>query len=255
MLLPDSMTVLYGAGVFFRAGSFLFLLPFLNRPVPVSVRVALAAFLACTAVMLIPPPVDLAMPNHWVGLVLLALMESFYGFCMALGVLLLFHIVQAGGELISTQLGLMQSNIFNPMSGTQESVLGAGMMMLTLVMIFILNIHHEILYGFLHSLRIAPVGSVPSDSGNVEFVMYETGKTFLISLQRAGPLVAVNYIVTLSFAFLGKIIPTMNVLILSYSLRLAVGFSILFFVFYLLAQLMLSSVSTTPERMLNYLPL
>jgi len=65
----------------------------------------------------------------------------------------------------------------------------------------------------------------------------------------------VNYIVTLSFAFLGKIIPTMNVLILSYSLRLAVGFSILFFVFYLLAQLMLSSVSTTPERMLNYLPL
>ena len=140
------------------------------------------------------------------------------------------------------------------MSGTQESALGAGLMMLTLVLIFILNIHHEIIYGFLESLRIAPVGSVPSGVGNVEFVMYETGKIFLISLQMAGPIVAVNYIITLSFAFLGKIIPTMNVLILSYSLRLGVGFSILFLVFYLLAQLLLSMASTMPERMLQYLP-
>lgn len=254
MLLPDSVSLLYAAAVFFRAGTFLFLLPFLGRPVPVIVRVALAAFLAYTAVTLIPPSADLVMPNHWAGLFLLGLMEAFYGFCMALGVLLLFQIVQAGGELISTQLGLMQSNIFNPMSGAQESALGAGLMMLTLALIFILNIHHEIIYGFLESLRIAPVGSVPSGASNVEFVMYETGKIFLISLQMAGPIVAVNYIITLSFAFLGKIIPTMNVLILSYSLRLGVGFSILYLVFYLLAQLLLSMTSTMPERMLQYLP-
>lgn len=254
MPLPDSVTFLYGAGVFCRAGSFFFLLPFLNRPVPVTVRVALAAFLAYTAVMLIPPPVGLSMPKDFSGFFLLGLMESFYGFCMALGVLLLFHVVQAGGELISTQLGLMQSNIFNPMSGIQESVLGTGMMMFTLVLIFVLNIHHEILYGFLESLRIAPMGSVPSGSGNVEFVMYEMGKIFLISLQMAAPLVAVNYIVTLSFAFLGKIIPTMNVLILSYSLRLGVGFSVLLIVFYIVAHLMLGSASATPERMLQFLP-
>ena len=99
----------------------------------------------------------------------------------------------------------MQSNIFNPMSGIQESVLSAGLMMLTLVLIFTLNIHHDILHGFFESLRSAPVGSVPSGSGNVEFVLHESGKIFLISLQMAGPLVAVNYIVTLALLFLEKL--------------------------------------------------
>lgn len=254
MLLPDSVTLLYAAGVFLRAGSFFFLLPFLGRPVPVTVRVGLAVFLAYTAVLLVPVPEGLVMPGHWSGLVAFALIEAFLGFAMALGVLLLFHMIQAAGEMISTQMGLMQSNILNPMSGMQESVLGTGLMMLTIVMIFILNVHHEILYGFVESLRIAPVGAVPSGRHNVDFVLYETGKIFLISAQMAGPLIAVNYIVTLSFAFLGKIIPTMNVLILSFSLRLALGFFILILVFYMLAQVMLSQVSQTPERMLQFLP-
>lgn len=254
MPLADSVTALFAFGVFIRAGTFFFLLPFLNRPVPVTVRLGLAAIVAYTAVLLIPVPEALSIPAHWMGLLAFAFLESFWGFCMALGVLLLFHIIQAAGEIISTQLGLMQSNIFNPMSSTQESVLGTGLMMLTIVMIFILNVHHEILYGFLESLRVAPVGSVPSRHRNVEFVLYETGKIFLISLQMAGPIVAVNYIVTLSFAFLGKIIPTMNVLIVSFSARLLIGFFILAMVFYMLAQVMLSQVSITPERLLKYLP-
>jgi flagellar biosynthetic protein FliR len=254
MLVPDSVTALYAVGVFFRAGSFFFLLPFLNRPVPVTVRIALAIFLAYSAVLLVPAPEGLVMPAHWSGFVAFALLETFFGFSMALGVLLLFQIIQAAGEFISSQIGLMQSNIFNPMSNTQESVLGTGLMMLTIVMIFILNVHHEIIYAFVESLRIAPVGSVPSGDQNLEMVLHETGKIFLISLQMAGPLVAVNYIVTLSFAFLGKIIPTMNVLILSFSLRLMIGFFILILVFYLLAQVMLSQVSITPERILKFIP-
>jgi flagellar biosynthetic protein FliR len=254
MLLPEPITALYAAGVFLRAGSFFFLLPFLGRPVPATVRVALAVFLTYTAVLLLPPPEGLIMPGHWTGLLLFALLESFFGFCMALGVLLLFHIIQAAGEIISTEMGLMQSNIFNPMSSTQESVLGTGLMMLTIVMIFVLNVHHEILYGFMESLRLAPVGSVPSGERNIDYVLYETGKIFLISIQMAGPIIAVNYIVTLSFAFLGKIIPTMNVLILSFSLRLLCGFFILILIFYLLAQVMLSQVGVTPERVLKFLP-
>lgn len=254
MMFPDAVTMLYATGVFFRAGTFFFLLPFLGRPVPILVRIALAVFLSYSAVLLIPPPEGLSMFNHWSGFLAFALVESFLGFCMALGVLLLFHIVQVAGEVISSQMGLMRSEMFNPMSNSQESVMGTALMMLTLALLFILNVHHEILYGFLQSLHIAPVGTVPTDGRNVEFVLYETGKIFLISLQMAGPIIAVNYIITLSFAFLGKIIPTMNVLILSFSVRLMLGFFVLILVFYMLAQLLLRHISITPERMLQFLP-
>jgi flagellar biosynthetic protein FliR len=254
MALLDPVTMLYAAGVFFRAGTFFFLLPFLGRPVPIVVRLSLAVFLAYSAILLVPAAEELVMFDHWSGFIAFVLVESFLGFCMALGVLVLFHIIQTAGELISSQMGLMQSNILNPMSGTQESVLGTGLMMLTLVMIFLLNIHHEIFYGFIQSLRISPVGIIPAQARNIEFVLYETGKIFLISIQMAGPIIAVNYIITLSFAFLGKIIPTMNVLILSFSLRLTIGFFILILVFYMLAQVMLRQISLAPERMLQFLP-
>jgi len=254
MPIIEPVTLLYAAGVFFRAGTFLFLLPFFKRPVPVLIRVALAAFLAYSAVLLIPPSGDLVLPTHWLGLVVLALTECFWGFCMALGMLLLFHIVQAAGEVISNQIGLMQSNIFNPMSQQQESAFGTGMMMLTIVLIFVSNLHHQILYGFLESLRITPIGSVPGEATNIEYVLRETGKIFLVSLQMAGPVIAVNYIVTLSFAFLGRIVPTMNVLIMSFSLRLGLGFFILILVVYFLAQVLLSQIVISPERMLHFLP-
>lgn len=247
--------MLHMAGVFFRAGAFLFLLPLLNRPVPVLVRVALAAYLALIAVAVVEPAADLAIPGHWWGLAIFAVKESFLGFSMALSVLLVFYIVQATGQLLSQEIGLMQSNMFNPMMGEQESVLGTGMSLLTIVFIFLLNVDHQIIYAFLRSFTLVPVGSAVGEASHISFVLHQLGKIFLTSVQLAAPLIAVNYIVTLSFAFLGRVVPSMNVLVLSFSARLGVGFFILILIFYMLAQVLLSEVLMAPERMLKFLPL
>lgn len=255
MNIPETELLLHGAAIFFRAGPFLLLIPMFGRPVPVMVRTAMAVFLVVFAVPLTEPSPELVMPGHWSGLVLIAMRESFIGFVMGYAVAIIFYVCQVAGQFISMEIGLMQSNLFNPLVNQQESVLGTGMIMMAIVLIFILNIHHLIIYAFIRSLTIAPAGVNSFSGASAEQVVDGIGNIFLVSAQMAAPLVAVNYIVTLAFAILGRAVPSMNVLVLSFGVRIFAGISVLILVFAVLVQLLLSVIYETPERMLQFLPI
>ncbi|MCZ6674857.1 MAG: flagellar biosynthetic protein FliR [Verrucomicrobia bacterium] len=255
MPIPDPELLLHAAAIFFRAGTFLLLLPMFGRPVPVTVRTTMAIFLVIFAVPLSSPAPELVLPGHWSGLVLIAVRESFIGFMLGFGVSVIFYICQVAGKFISMQIGLMQSNLFNPLMNEQESVLGTGMTMMSIVLIFILNIHHLIIYAFIRSLTIAPPGVSAFSGASAEQVVGGIGNIFLISTQMAAPLIAVNYIVTLAFAILGRAVPSMNVLILSFGVRVFAGISVLILIFIVMAQFLLSVIHDTPERMLQFLPI
>lgn len=253
--LPSPESILHGAAIFFRAGAFLFLLPLVGRPVPASLRAALGAFLAFIAVPLSTPAAGLTIPHHWTGFALLAGREAFIGFMMGYAVLAIFYLCQIAGQFISVQIGLMQSNIFNPMMSEQETAIGTAMSMLAVALLFALNIHHLIIFAFLRSLQIAPPGTLGFSAGSAETVVSGIGKIFLIATQMSAPIIAVNYIVTLAFAILGKAVPSMNILILSFGVRIWVGIFVLIMVFVVVAQFLLGVIQDTPERMLQFLPI
>ena len=255
MIVPEPELLLHGAAIFFRAGSFLLIIPFFGRPVPITVRTAMAVFLVIFAVPLTSPAPELVMPGHWSGLVLVAIRESFIGFMMGYGVVVIFYICQVAGQFISMQIGLMQSNLFSPFANEQQSTIGTAMTMMSIVLIFILDIHHLIIYAFIRSLSIAPAGTNAVSGASAEQVVSGIGNIFLISTQMAAPLIAVNYIVTLAFAILGRAVPTMNVLILSFGVRIFAGISVLILIFAVMVQFLLSVIHETPERMLQFLPI
>lgn len=226
-----------------------------GRPVPVIVRTSVAVFLVIFALPISEPAAELVMPGHWSGIMLIAVRESFIGFMLGFGVSVIFYICQVAGQFISMQIGLMQSNLFNPLINEQETVLGTGMTMVAIVMIFVLDVHHTIIFAFIRSLTIAPAGTASFSGASAEQVVSGIGNIFLISTQMAAPIIAVNYIVTLAFAILGRAVPTMNVLILSFGVRIFAGISVLILVFIVMAQFLLSAIYDTPERMLQFLPI
>jgi flagellar biosynthesis protein FliR len=70
----------------------------------------------------------------------------------------------------------------------------------------------------------------------------------------AAPLIAVNYIITLSFAILGRAVPGMNILVLSFGVRVFVGLSVLALVFGMIVQFLIGMINDSPEQMLQFLP-
>ena len=255
MNLPDPEDLLVMLSVFIRAGTFLLLIPAFGRPVPILVRVAIAIFLAVAVTPILGAGEGGGLPTHWGGLVVLVVKESFIGFMMSVAVAFTFYLCQMAGQFISMEIGLIQSNLFNPLMSEQQSVLSTGMTLLALALLFSLNLHHLFLAAFIQSFEVVPAGAGQAAPISVEQVVNGLGKLFLLATQMAAPFIAVNFIITLSFAILGRAVPAMNVLILSFSARIGVGLFILTLVFLVLAQFLLGALERTPDRMLQFLPM
>jgi flagellar biosynthetic protein FliR len=254
MDLPDPEVIIHGYAIFLRAGAFLMLLPFVGQPVPLMVRTATSIYLAFLMLPLVEPHPAVLLPGGLAELLLLSVREILIGAVMGFAVLLLFHLCHYAGQFISMQMGLMQSNLFNPITQEQSTVMSTAFTMLTIVIIFTLEVHHSLLFAFNRSLEIMPGGSPLTGDKMLGILVLDVGKIFIVGVQMAAPLIAVNYIVTLSFAVLGRAVPNMNVLMLSFGVRIGMGFIVMIMVLVVLVQMLIGMIYDSPIRMLQFLP-
>jgi len=255
MSLPAIDLFLHGYAIFLRGSAFLFLLPFVGRPVPVLIRAAAGVYLAVFLVPVTTPATSLQMPAHIPDLVVISIREIMIGFIMGYAVQMVFYLCSVSGRLLSMEIGLMQSNLFNTMTSEQSTVLSTAMTSLAIVLIFTLEIHHSILSAFVRSFDLLPAGTAAIGAGSADDVIRGVGNIFLLAVQISAPLIAVNFIVTLSFAILGRAVPNLNILVLSFGARILAGFFVLIIVFVVVVQFLLGHINGTPERILQFLPL
>ena len=239
--------------LFVRAGGLIALMPTLSAaPVPVQMRVAIAGFLACAVsgvvhVHGVPPP-DVA------GLVIVIVHELLIGLLMGFGSRLIFYAVEFAGQLMSTEMGMTMSSHMDPISRNTSAPAGTLLYYLATLLFFVSGCHHAVVLAFIRSFDVAPLG-VPAFSRNVaELFVIQTGNIFLVALQMAAPLMAVNFIVTFTFAILGKAASGMNVFSESFSVRILAGLSVLGLTLGLTAQIVLSHLREVPELMLRLIP-
>ena len=239
--------------VFVRAGGLIAPLPATSAtPIPMQVRVALAGFLAYAATGFIH--VQAAAPPDVAALLIVLVHELLIGLLMGFGARLIFYAVEFAGQLMSTEMGMTMSSHMDPISRSSIAPVGNLLFYLTVGFFFISNCHHAGVVAFLRSFEIAPLGA-PAFTHNVaEFFVIQTGNIFLVALQMAAPLMAVNFIVTFTFSILGKAASGMNVFSESFAVRILAGLALLGMTLGLTAQIVLSHLHESPEMMLRLLP-
>jgi flagellar biosynthetic protein FliR len=70
----------------------------------------------------------------------------------------------------------------------------------------------------------------------------------------AAPLVAVNFIISLTFSILGKAAPAVQVFSESFAVRIVVGLFVLGMTLQLVSQLLLEQLRLAPDLMLRLVP-
>jgi flagellar biosynthesis protein FliR len=239
--------------LFVRAGGMIALLPALSaEPIPMQVRIAIAGFLAYAASGFVhlqgAPTTDV------LTLVIVIIHEVLIGLLLGFGARLIFYAVEFAGQLISTEMGLTLSTHLDPVTRTTSSSVGTLLYYLTIVLFFLSNCHHAVIVAFLRSFEVAPLG-VPEFTRNVaEYFVMQTGNIFLVALQMAAPIMAVNFTVTFTFAILGKAAPGMSVFTESFAVRILAGLTLLGLTLGLTAQIVLSHLRESPEVMLRVIP-
>lgn len=225
---------------------------FSARAVPAPLRVMIALFTASIAAMVQkgvhPLPASLG------ALVVASVLEITIGLFMGWAIRLVLHGVEMASHVISSELGFTMGQQIDPMSDTPENAVGQLLMSFGSLVFLISGAHQSVLAAFLHSYEIAPVGAFRGNEGAGALLVGATGKIFQAGIQMAAPLVAVNFIISLTFSILGKAAPAVHVFGESFAVRIVVGLTLLGLTLTLASQLLLTALHQAPELMLRIIP-
>ena len=238
---------------FIRAGGLLAMTPvFSGKTIPIPVRLAIAGFLAYAAGGFVNATAPL--PADMLLLVLSSFHELMTGLLMGLAVRLIFFAIEMAGQIISTEMGLVMSSQVDPISQINSTSVGTALFYLGSLLFLISGAHHAVFAAFLRSFTLSPPGSIGFSASAGENIAHAGGSIFLIAVQMSAPILATNFVVTLSFAILGKAAPSMNVFAESFAARILAGLVLLALTMGLTAQLVLSHLKGAPELMLRFIP-
>ncbi len=238
--------------VFIRAGTLLFAIPvFSGRLVPVPARLALALLLAIIVTPLLPP--GFSPPRTLVDVIFTGFQEMLAGLLMGMAVRIVFSTINFAGHIISTEMGLVMSSSVNPLSEGSSTTVGVRLFYFGTLVFLITGMHYEVIFAFVRSFGILPVGESVARAMAMDVLVRESSKIFLVGMQIAAPFIAVNFLVNLTFAVLGKAAPKVNVFMTSFAVRILTGFAILLATVGLIAHYIVRESMVASGNMLEFL--
>lgn len=246
-------TVIYGVMlVFSRAGGLLTIAPaFSGQNIPVIIRIALAFFLATIFVNLIPPQPGI--PDHFLLLVLAIAHEIVVGLLMGMAVRLVFYALDMAGQIMATEIGLMNSSSLDPITNAEGSPANTALSYLGIVIFFASGAHHLMLLAFLRSFELVPAAAGNFDPRVADVVVNQSGRIFLLAVQMSAPLIAINFLVNFSLAMLSRAAPAINAFALSIPIQVIAGLTVFSMVIGLTAHYVLGALSGIQELMLRFI--
>jgi len=236
--------------VFLRTIGVILQLPLVaGRPIPVAVRVGLCVCIATLLAGIVPSgQVPLTLWSLFAaaaGEVLLGLALGFIG-------RLAFAAVEMAGRVMSGEIGLSAS----PGLGVPEPAtepLAALLSTFAIVLFFIFGGHLTMLAALRRSFDLVIAGQPGLSPTAGDSMIRATSHLIELGMRIAAPFIAMNFLVTLTFSVLGRVVPRANPFVISFSMKLIAGFTLLASAGALIARYLYSEFDDTPVRMLHIL--
>jgi flagellar biosynthetic protein FliR len=240
--------------VFMRISAFLAVFPvFSMRNFPVQLRVALGVLIAGLVTPLVTTPA--VIQNSFASVVGLMIVELLVGLLLGFITRLLFFALDLAGGLVAVEIGLTFTPNPDPLAATDTQTPGLLLFLLAVMLLFSLDLHHWLLMAFQRSYLVAPIGGIHLREPLLKEIIYRSSGIFETAVQMAAPLMAVSFIITLTFAILARAVPHMNVFFESFAVRALVGLALFGLSINLMAYQMLSSLRRLPDDLLRVVQL
>lgn len=161
------------------------------------------------------------------GLVLEAVRSLVIGLLLGFTLNLVFTAVRFAGSVAGIQIGFAIVNSFDPQSGGQVSVVSQFYYLLAVLLFFVTGAHHLLVGAMFHSCTaVPPFGTLHAAEG-AWYLLEQFGSVFVIGLRMAAPVVIVLLLVSASMGVVVKTVPQLNVLVVGFPIKIAVGLIVL----------------------------
>lgn len=197
---------------------------FATFPIPRQIKLWFAALIAFLIFPMIQAKTGLVNPTSVPELTIILLKEYLIGFAIGYCANIIFIAIELGANMFSVQMGLSIDTALNPMSGGSSPVL-TQMYTYMMIMVFMaLNAHHMLFGALYNSFQSMPIGYGFAFSPEiVHQIVLIVGQIFVIALKIALPIFGVLFITDVLLGFTSKLMPQMNIFMVSIPLKIYLG--------------------------------
>lgn len=160
---------------------------------------------------------------------LLMLKECVVGLILSFGIWFFFQVYYFVGQLLSIQGGLAMSNVMDPTSNTQTSLIGRFYYLGFSAVFVMSGGYHWTIKSFVESFIYIPIGEGVIGE-NVAVTVIEAMTTYMVvAFKIACPILAVLFIITCGLGILARTVPQMNMFVIGMPLKIFVLFIMMVF--------------------------
>jgi flagellar biosynthetic protein FliR len=195
---------------------------FSSRIIPVLVKAGLVLIITIVLFSVIDNK-EFQFPDTLCGMVQMITAELIIGMILGLLVRMLFEGIRMMGQLVGFQTGFAITNILDPQSGMQVSILSNMAYLVAMVIFLILNGHHILLNAIRESFEIINVGALSLDRRIFQEIINASGDMFVIAIKIGAPAIAALLFTKVVFGLITKLIPQMNIMIVAFPVQIIIG--------------------------------
>lgn len=212
-----------------RVSGLFLVAPMLSQSsVPQRVKVGLSAVVALAVWPALPPGsgglnvLGLSLAGYLVAM----LGELAVGVAVGLVAAIVMAGVEMAGLFIGQQTGLAFANVLNPLSDTQESVMGQFYSFFVLVIFLFIGGHRMLVAAILRSFEALPLGGVRLSPDVAAGVVGLAGQIFVIAVTLSAPVVLALVLATIAMGLVARTVPQLNILAIGFPIRILLGWMI-----------------------------
>lgn len=216
-----------GLIVFARILGFVFFAPVLSRKeIPMMVKVAFTVVFTVTMVSVLGHQ---AVPKD-ANLQLSILLNSVFGAIIGFIANTIFCALNAGGDMINTQMGLSSAMMFDSSTKQQASIFGTFMVFFATIIFINIGGMYWLIRAILRSFEIFPVYSMDFNLAKMisrDYIITITSNVLFVGMQIASPILLATLGQDVILGMISKTAPQVNVFQLSFLFKPVIGVAIM----------------------------
>ena len=140
---------------------------------------------------------------------------------------ILMMALDTAGMVISLQASLSNAQLFNPALSSQSSIVGTFFLMIGMLLIFVTDLHHLLIYGLVNSYQIFPIGDMPDSSSMAQLTTRAVAAAFYTGIRVAAPFMVITTVLYIGMGVLARLMPQVQVFLLAIPVQIMLAFLVM----------------------------
>lgn len=199
-----------------------------SQSLPFNVRMIFSFFVT---IILFPTsfPFMPSIPGSLVEYGLLALSEVMIGLLIGFILAIFFAAFQMAGDFFNVQLGFAYTEVLDPMTQVSLPVISSLKNLMAILVFLSIGAHRMVIKSLAYSFeKIRTVNFTNEVNQGIYKALEDAlGAMFVVAFKIALPVLGILFLVTVAEALMGKAAPQLNILQLSFPIKIAIGLIVL----------------------------